>query len=425
MAKTEQKPAAKPGSALERLKARTAPVAVQEGGEREIPLAKIQFDSGQPRSAFHHPDGQISTEDTKKVEELAESIDAQGLIQPITVRPGPNDTFIVVVGERRTRAHLLLGKTTIRAYVRGDLAESVSKRKLVQLVENVVRDDLPDHDVARTIKELMEGTAGEPPMSQSEIAKALSKSEGYVSRYVRFGKEELQRLWVKTGIVDTVEHLYRVSVLPEPLQAEIQRRVNLDAEHPDFLAKPLSRGLLDEMARQAKIAKKAGAVGHGQAAQGTGTQPPAEQPSRTGGQSSAGAAAGPKSDPVTQALTQAAADGQSAGSNAAPQSSTTITGTNYQLPEEVRAQILAGAGVVPDESNASATLPPTTLRGPLHALVALIEKLDEADVAAAQALIASVALPAPLAQALANKVAGLVVEPRAVAPTLQRHLSEG
>jgi ParB family chromosome partitioning protein len=242
-------------SMAERLKQRTAASApVSNERVLEIPLEKIGFDLSQPRKAFHALDGTVEQRYKDYITELAESIEFKGLIQPITVQEKEDGTYMVVVGECRTRAHLQLGRATIRAIVRNDLTNE-AQRLLFQIAENVNREDLSDEELALSIRDLLKGSPTTAPMLQSEIARTLGKSEGWVSRFVKFGDQELQRLWVKTGIVDTVEKLYRVSILPAKIQMNIQRRVNLETNDPEFLAKPLLRDAIDALGREAKILK--------------------------------------------------------------------------------------------------------------------------------------------------------------------------
>lgn len=74
----------------------------------EIPLDQIEANPFQPRSTF----------DEELLEELAESIKAMGLIQPITVRLTGAGKYQIISGERRFRASLLAGLTHIPAYIR-------------------------------------------------------------------------------------------------------------------------------------------------------------------------------------------------------------------------------------------------------------------------------------------------------------------
>lgn len=419
----------KGGSALAKLAARTAPIAVQEGREVEIPLEKICFDRTQPRKAFHHPDGQVAHEDEEKVQGLAAAIEANGQIQAIVVEPVGDGTYRVIIGERRTRAHLLLGRKTIRAIIRDDLKGSSKRRLVFQLAENVAREDLSDQDLAESVRNLMSGDDGEPPMSQVQIAKELGVSEGWVSRYVRYGEESQQRLWVQTGIADSVEKVYRLSILPAAQQVEIQRRVSLPEDDPDFLAKPLNRGVIDEYARKAKIAKVASA--------GKLASPGFAQQSAAGvsGEGSAESAAGGLAH-VEHAETvgrTAEAGGdfnfaphtvnhQSNPVAGSPQASE-VNGGTYKLSDADRAKLRDLAGVSETAEGVKA-VPPVQIRTAISDLRAFLKTIDKKDASEVENIQIALSLPGPLAQRIANAVAGFVVEPGEVAATLQRGLSK-
>lgn len=416
-------------SALEKLAGRAAPVVDDAGKAVAIPLDKIRFDPTQPRQSFHHPDGRVSDDDEKSVDELAESIREQGLIHPITVEPTGDGTYRVVVGERRTRAHLKLGLTTILAKVRDDLT-STKKRLVYQLAENVNREDLTDADMARSIRNLMEGGNGEESLNQSQIAKALGKSEGWVSRYVKYGDEELQRLWVQTGIADTVEKLYRLSVLPMPVQADVQRRVLLPEDHPDHLPKPLGRTTIDDMARAAKIAK-----GNTPNVNRPGAADTSPLPPHPGGApsltivSTSNAHAATEGDPVAAHLARMVQEGRESGGQSAGQVPTgsggaTINSPKYELAAEHRAAILGAANVVVEGSQKAVAQPPISVRVPMGCLQKVLEKLLPEDRPLLEAVQLSVNLPGPLAGRIANALVGMVVDPREVPAVVQTELAK-
>src|SRR6185312_4844413 len=94
----------------------------------ELNLSQIHLDPNQPRK----------TVDEVRLQELANSISSVGLINPITVKKVPDDDgYIVVSGERRYRAHQILGRERIQAIIiKGDNADEIA------LIENVQREDL-------------------------------------------------------------------------------------------------------------------------------------------------------------------------------------------------------------------------------------------------------------------------------------------
>jgi ParB family chromosome partitioning protein len=109
---------------------------------KEIELRRIEPDPDQPRRTF----------DEEKLEELAASIRAEGVLQPIVVRyDEARDVYIIVHGERRWRASTMAELASIPALVR-DVPPD--RRLLQQLMENVVRDDLNAIDRAAALRQL-------------------------------------------------------------------------------------------------------------------------------------------------------------------------------------------------------------------------------------------------------------------------------
>lgn len=109
---------------------------------QEIALDKISASFGNDRTTF----------DPQALQSLADSIRENGLAQPITVRPLAEDSYQLVAGERRYRAHKLLGVATIRAIV---VSMSDQQAAQVMLAENTARKDLDPIDEARAYKRRM------------------------------------------------------------------------------------------------------------------------------------------------------------------------------------------------------------------------------------------------------------------------------
>lgn len=109
---------------------------------KEIRLERIEADPDQPRRTF----------DPEKLDELAESIRREGILQPIAVRyDDARDVYVVLHGERRWRAARAAGLAAIPAVVREVPAD---RRLIQQLMENVVRDDLNAVDRAAALRAL-------------------------------------------------------------------------------------------------------------------------------------------------------------------------------------------------------------------------------------------------------------------------------
>jgi ParB family chromosome partitioning protein len=114
------------------------------------------------------------------LEELAASIKATGLIQPLIVRPVPGfpHQFEVVAGERRLRAAQLAGFTDVPAVIR----EFNDREALaVSLIENIQREELSPSDEARALKRLIEEFA----LTHEQVAHAIGRSRAAVSNLLR------------------------------------------------------------------------------------------------------------------------------------------------------------------------------------------------------------------------------------------------
>ena len=135
---------------------------------RMVPIAAIKPLPGNPRKHF----------DEAALEELAASIAARGVIQPIIVRPTGPGAFQLVAGERRWRAAQKARLHEIPALVR-DLDER--EVMALALIENLQREDLSPIEEARAYQRL----ADEEGMTQSEIARLVDKSRSHVANFQR------------------------------------------------------------------------------------------------------------------------------------------------------------------------------------------------------------------------------------------------
>ena len=145
--------------------------------QSSILLSKINPNPDQPRKKF----------DDKSIKQLAQSIDEKGLISPITVRQIGNK-YIIVAGERRYKAHILLKKKRILAYVID--AKSNEDVMYMALIENIQREDLNPLEEAKAYHFLKESLDS----SITEIAKTVGKSRPAVSNSLRLLKlpEQIQ-----------------------------------------------------------------------------------------------------------------------------------------------------------------------------------------------------------------------------------------
>src|SRR5450631_1317220 len=156
-------------SLLPRVQAPAAPHPENEGGKpREIPVDLIDRNPFQPRSQM----------DKEQLAELAASITANGVVQPILVRPQANGRFQLIAGERRWRASQLAGKKTIPAILRQVSDEQAME---ITIVENLQRADLNPMEQARAFERL----SREFHMTQEQMAVRTGKDRATVANFLR------------------------------------------------------------------------------------------------------------------------------------------------------------------------------------------------------------------------------------------------
>ncbi|NND64883.1 MAG: ParB/RepB/Spo0J family partition protein [Gammaproteobacteria bacterium] len=138
---------------------------------REIPVDQIQRGQFQPRIDMRN----------ESLQELADSIKAQGVVQPIVVRPfsGEGDVkFEIIAGERRWRATQLAGLHTIPATIK---SLSDVEAMAIGLIENIQRENLNPIEEARALQRLIE----EFELTHQEAAQAVGRSRASVTNLLR------------------------------------------------------------------------------------------------------------------------------------------------------------------------------------------------------------------------------------------------
>jgi ParB family chromosome partitioning protein len=155
-------------SLLPRVQAPVAPTDSEGGKPREIPLDQIDRNPFQTRS-------QVNEE---QLAELAASIVANGVVQPILVRPLAEGRFQLIAGERRWRASKIAGKATIPAILRQVSDEQAME---ITIVENLQRADLNPMEQARAFERL----SREFHMTQEQMATRTGKDRATVANFLR------------------------------------------------------------------------------------------------------------------------------------------------------------------------------------------------------------------------------------------------
>ena len=146
---------------------------------RELPVDLIQRGKYQPRRDM----------DPESLRELADSIVAQGVMQPIVVRPISDQKFEIIAGERRWRATQLAGLDVIPAVIR-DVSDQAAIA--MALIENIQREDLNPIEEAASLQRLQR----EFDLTQQEVATAVGKSRSTVANLLRLMtlQEDVRRL---------------------------------------------------------------------------------------------------------------------------------------------------------------------------------------------------------------------------------------
>ena len=147
--------------------------------------AAISPDPEQPRKTF----------DENGIQELARSLDSNGLLQPIIIRPAPvsnakDRRYILIAGERRWRAAGVLGWETIPSIVRKDLTDAAAAK--LQLLENIVRCDLNPVEEARALQKMLDEGA-----TTQELSDAVGLAPAQISWRV-------QMLHARDNVLDLV-----------------------------------------------------------------------------------------------------------------------------------------------------------------------------------------------------------------------------
>jgi len=152
---------------------------VPENGLRELAVDLIQRGKYQPRRDM----------EPESLQELADSIRAQGVMQPIVVRPVSDRKYEIIAGERRWRATQLAGLDTIPAVVR-DVPDEAAIA--MALIENIQREDLNPIEEAAALQRLQQ----EFELTQQEVADAVGKSRSTVTNLLRLMtlQEDVRRL---------------------------------------------------------------------------------------------------------------------------------------------------------------------------------------------------------------------------------------
>ena len=183
-------------------------VKVDANELQHLSLECIQRGKYQPRGDM----------DQASLEELAQSIKAQGVMQPIVVRLVAKNTYEIIAGERRWRASKLAGLETIPALVR-DVSDEAAIA--MALIENIQREDLNPVEEAVALQRLQK----EFELTQQEVANAVGKSRASVANLLRLiGLPDEVKTLLAHGDLE-MGHARALLGLPAEQQVEAARQV--------------------------------------------------------------------------------------------------------------------------------------------------------------------------------------------------------
>lgn len=195
----------------------TSPAQAKESGLtevegarlREIPVEQISPNPRQPRQVF----------DEEEMAELVHSIKEIGLLQPIVVRPTGPESYELIMGERRWRAHQKAGLRTISAVVRETTDEDLLRDALL---ENLHRSQLNPLEEAAAYQQLLEDFG----CTQEELSEKIGRSRPQITNTIRLLKlpPAVQRR-VAAGVL-SAGHARALLAVPNPeLQDRLATRV--------------------------------------------------------------------------------------------------------------------------------------------------------------------------------------------------------
>jgi ParB family chromosome partitioning protein len=179
-----------------------------DGEIRELPVDIVQRGKYQPRREM----------DAEALQELADSIRQQGVIQPILVRPVAEGRYEIIAGERRWRATQLAGLDRVPALIR---CVDDNAAVAMALIENIQRENLNAMEEAMALQRLSE----EFELTQAEVAESVGKSRSTVTNLLRLLNLTTEvRLMLENGDLEMGHGRAMLSLAPEQ-QVSVARQV--------------------------------------------------------------------------------------------------------------------------------------------------------------------------------------------------------
>jgi ParB family transcriptional regulator, chromosome partitioning protein len=197
----------------------------------ELEIDAIEINPFQPRTNFNE----------ESLRELATSIKELGVIQPITVRKLDFNKYQLISGERRLRASVLVGLTTVPAYIR---IANDNESLVMALVENIQRHDLDPIEIALSYQRLID----EIQLTQEQMSERVGKKRSTIANYLRLLKlDPIIQTGIRDGFISMGHGRAIINVDNLDVQAQMYQKIvsqNLSVRETETLVKNHQESLL-------------------------------------------------------------------------------------------------------------------------------------------------------------------------------------
>lgn len=207
----------------------------KDNGLLLIPIEKIFRDENQPRKEF----------DKEKIEELAQSINKNGLIQPLILTKKDEDNYTLVAGERRWRAAQIANLKILPSLL---LPTDLDKDE-ISLIENIQRENLKVTEEAQAYQRLIDKNK----YTHDQLSKIVGKSRSHITNLLRIlNLNEYFSNLLNTGIISMGHARALVGKKPEDLDEKLLSQINIgkasvrDIENNSFKRKIKEPNLIQE-----------------------------------------------------------------------------------------------------------------------------------------------------------------------------------
>jgi ParB family chromosome partitioning protein len=199
----------------------------------DIPLSQISPNPEQPRTSF----------DNDALDELAVSIRELGIIQPLSLRKTGPSSYQIIAGERRYRAALMAGLTSVPAYIRTANDSEITE---MALIENIQREDLNAIEIALAFRKLIE----QYNLTQERLSERIGKKRATIANFLRLLKLPAE---VQLGLRDKLVDMGHARALLSIEQPSLQLKL-----YNETIAQGLSVRKVEELAKAYQAAAEKG-----------------------------------------------------------------------------------------------------------------------------------------------------------------------